>query len=171
MELSYHRIKNNAIKLISLTGLKKEEFESLLITFEKKWDEYILHWTIEGKKRIRTPSYSGNGVVPKAEDKLFFILFYYKQYPIQELMGASFRMSQPQANTWIKLLEMILYKSLKEVKVIPERNGLRLKHVIKDGQILIIDGVERLIVRPSDDDEQKEHYSGKKRFMPSKTTS
>lgn len=172
MRLNFEAIRSNPQRLISLTGFRIKEFEDLLSVFENEWEDYNVHYTFEGKLRIRKSYSKSNSVLPRSEDKLFFILFYYKQYPIQELLGANFNMSQPQVNDWLKLLSSILRRSLKKLAVLPERNGKRLAELLPDKiEVVIIDGVERVILRPKDNEEQKEYYSGKKRVILSRTIS
>ena len=170
MQLNLETLRANPQRLISLTGFRIKEFEELLIVFEQELDDYNVHYTFEGKLRIRKSYNKSNSVLPRSEDKLFFILFYYKQYPIQEVMGANFNMSQPQVNDWLKLLSLILRRALKKLSVLPERNGKRLSELLKGIEVVIIDGVERVILRPKDNEEQKEYYSGKKRVILSRIT-
>ena len=171
MRLNFEIIRANPQRLISLTGFRIKEFEELLSIFEQEWEEYNVHYTFEGKLRMRKSYSKSNSVLPRSEDKLFFILFYYKQYPIQEVLGANFNMSQPQVNDWLKLLSNILRKALKKLAVLPERNGKRLGELLDKIEIVIIDGVERVILRPKDNEEQKEYYSGKKRVILSRIIS
>ena len=132
MQLNFEIIRTNPQRLISLTGFRKNELDELLSVFELEWDDYTVHYTFEGKLRKRKSYTKSNSVLPKAEDKLFFVLFYYKQYPIQEVMGANFNMSQPQVNAWLKLLGVILRRTLKKLSVLPERNGKRISELLKD---------------------------------------
>ena len=169
MQLNFETIRFNPQRLISLTGFRKNEFEELLSIFDLEWGDYTVRYTFEGKLRKRKSYTKSNSVLPRTEDKLFFILFYYKQYPIQEVMGANFNMSQPQVNDWLQLLGVILRRALKKLAVLPERNGRRISELLKDIEIVITDGVERAILRPKDNEEQKEYYSGKKRVILSRT--
>ena len=73
-----------------------------------------------------------------------------------------FGMSQPQANLWIHLLKRILLKTLKASKCLPCRDFDTLQKYLQQGQDVLIDATERPIPRPSDDEVQKEYYSGKK---------
>ena len=73
-----------------------------------------------------------------------------------------FGMNQPQANFWIHLLKNILLKTLKASKCLPCRDVESLQKFIQKDQDVFIDGSERPIPRPSDDEVQKEYYSGKK---------
>jgi hypothetical protein len=46
------------------------------------------------------------------EDKLLFILFYFKFYPIQAVLGYFFGLSQAQANEGIHRLTPVLHTAL-----------------------------------------------------------
>ncbi|MGZ8975232.1 helix-turn-helix domain-containing protein [Methylomagnum sp.] len=55
-----------------------------------------------------------------AEDRLFFILFYFKTYPLQEVLAYSFEMSQSEANKLIHLLSLVLKMALQKTGSIPQ---------------------------------------------------
>jgi hypothetical protein len=99
------------------------------------------------------------------EDKLFFILFYLKVYPLQEVIAAFFGMSQGRANEWIHKLSPILESALGAAQWLPERNPQNLEQVLAlcASVDFIIDGTERPVQRPSDVTEQRDQYSGKKK--------
>jgi hypothetical protein len=95
-------------------------------------------------------------------DKLLFVLSYLKNNPLQEYHGATYQMTQPQCNNWVHLLVWILYKSLKDLGKLPERNHLRVQYLTEQCENVLLDGTERPIERPTDHDRQKSCYSGKK---------
>jgi hypothetical protein len=64
------------------------------------------------------------------EDKLFFILFYFKAYLLQEVMAAFFGMIQGRANEWIYKLTPILERALGAAQGLPERNPQNLEQVL-----------------------------------------
>src|ERR1035437_6906080 len=106
-----------------------------------EWDEYITHYTLEGKKRQRIALPRVTSVLPKNQDKLLFLLVYLKTFPLQELHAATFEMTQPQANMWIHLLAGVLRKTLKRLGEIPERNHQKLDILLKDCDQVLLDGV------------------------------
>lgn len=170
--LKYSELKYNAKQFLSLTSLTVEEFEALLIDFEHVWLEQMRYFTLSGKPRERRYHEKSNGILPKVEDKLFFILYYLKIHPLQEALGANFGMSQPQANTCIHQYHVVLQKSLKRQQCLPARSAnsllkLLLKHEESD---FYTDGVERAIPRSTDWETQKENYSGKKKMHTQKNT-
>jgi hypothetical protein len=72
-------------------------------------------------------------------------------------------MTQPQCNEWIHLLADILRKTLKTLGELSERNVARLQYVWQQYDDVLLDGTERPIQRPQDEDRQKFCYSGKKK--------
>jgi len=162
MLLLYKDIKNDPSVFLSLTGLTKTEFGSLLPKFGKAETEYLRE-TYKGKERAL-----GGGRRPKlrsAEDRLFFILFYLKTHPLQQVLAVLFGMSQSQANVWIHRLAEVLRKSLAGGAYLPERNPEKAEDALKKcpGLSFVIDGTEREIQRPGDPEKQRIFYSGKKK--------
>lgn len=104
------------------------------------------------------------------EDKLFFILFYFKNYPLQEVIAFLFGLSQSQANEWIHRLTAVLKATLQSGGYLPKRCPKPLQKVLSNSstQEFTIDGTERRIPRPSDHETQKQYYSGKKKLIRSK---
>jgi len=165
MILLYENVKNRPSEILSLTGLTKPEFDSLLPLFEKAEEEYLRETYIKGKERERAP---GGGRKPKlrtAAQRLFFILFYLKTYPLQQVIAVLFGMSLSQTNTWIHRLSEVLKEALGRGSYLPERNPAASEEALKKCPALsfIIDGTEREIQRPKDPEKQKIFYSGKKK--------
>ena len=152
-------IKDEKI-FLSLTSLHRDEFDSLSKYFEAAWNEF--------DEERRSDNIGKGGRYPilfSAQDKLFFILFYLKNYPLQEAIGFLFGIGQPQANFWIHTLSHVLSQALKSAKCLPARiSSDLLGKLEEDGiQDVGIDATERRIQRPMDDEEQKKYYSGKKK--------
>ena len=91
-------------------------------------------------------------VLSLIQDKMFFILVYLKTNPLQELHAIQFEMTQPQANRWIHLLSEILRRTLKTLGELPDRNSKRLIHILQGCEEVLLDGTERPIQRPLDED-------------------
>jgi hypothetical protein len=160
--MRYAKLRKNAPQLLSLTGLTVSEFDVLLPSFKYHWDEYYSHYTLKGKFRERISYGRKTGKLPMIGDKLLFILSYLKNNPLQEYHGATFGMTQPQCNDWVHLLSDILVKTLKSLGELPDRNPLRMEHVLVGIKDVLLDGTERPIQRPMDEERQKSCYSGKK---------
>src|SRR5918912_4637900 len=121
--VSYTTVRQRPNQFLACTGLTIDEFDILLNSFSQAWDEY--------RKKNYVNSGGGNPKLPTVADKLFFILFYYKVYPIQAAMGAIFGMSQSQVCTWIHVLSPILQRALGIERSLPERSPRNLKEVLE----------------------------------------
>jgi hypothetical protein len=148
-----------------LTGLDQPEFEKLLTHFAMAYHAHRYDQHVVKKSRKRR---YGGGRKPRLaamEDKLLLILFYFKVYPLQEVMAFLFETSQGRGNEWIHTLSMVLKMALGEAQVLPERDPKTLEQTLAlcVSVDFIIDGTERRIQRPQDPTEQQEKYSGKKK--------
>jgi len=161
-EISASWVRRNEAQFQSVTGLSVSCFDGLFLYFEVQWEKYISRYTIAGKERIRPQRVYKNKVFEDTQSMLVFILYYLKNNCLQESQAAMFGMNQPQANFWIHLLKSILLKTLTASKSLPCRDFESLQKFLHQGQDVFIDGSERPIPRPSDDEVQKEYYSGKK---------
>jgi hypothetical protein len=155
--MNFHDTLKKPREFLALTGLEQEEFTALLPCFRESLEQS--KYTLEGKQRQNSCVNYSNSPLPQSEDKLFFILVYFKQYPTQSFMGASFGMSQPKANLWIHFLSPILQESLSRAGLSPSRESDEL--LDQEGSLFSHDGTERPIQRPKK--EQKTYYSGKKK--------
>ena len=148
----------------SLTGLTPAEFESLLLSFQEAWDDFVEE-TFQSKRRKRAYGGGRKAQLEILEDKLLFILVYFRLYPTQEVQGYLFGMGQAQANEWVHRLTALLNRALGYEEQLPERRPWKLKQVLRNCPNLefMIDGTERPINRPHDKEERKTYYSGKKK--------
>lgn len=162
--ITYDMVKNREKLFISLTGLMPSEFETLLPFFEAA---YGMHAARNIKQTERERAYGGGRkpALKETENMLLFILFYFKLYPVQELAGFLFGMTQSQADDWIHRLSGVLKTALAEPGHLPERDPQNMeKTLTEDGDTeFAIDGTERDIQRPKDNEKQKEFYSGRKK--------
>ncbi len=158
MKLIYNEVKTKEEVLKAMTSLTRLEFEELTIYFKE-----ALHIKLPPKdprKGGRPPR------LQTIEDQLFFILFYFKTYPLQEVPGYLFGMDQSQANEWIYKLTPVLHEALKRADCIPTRKSQELLELLTkeaESQDSGIDGTERRINRPHEAGRQKTCYSGKKK--------
>jgi len=162
--LNFANIRNNSEKVVSLTSLTVTEFDELLISFSEVWEYEMRYFNFDGSERQRTYSEKKNGILKEVEDKLFFILYYLKNNPLQEAIAENFGMSQPQANVCIHFYNKILYRALEKQKCLPERKISAFKNRLSKNSKLefYCDGTERIIPRSTDYETQKENFSGKK---------
>ncbi len=187
--MDYQKIRHNPNQFIILTSLTVEEFDALLPVFKRYWIKYYRYHTLEGKKR-KWPTLNAKKLtktLPTVADKLFFLLSYLKNYPLQEFQAVSFDISQGNSihcgvSQWVKVLHPLLQESLKELGALPERRGEAVASVLAkyDGEAFTMDAAERAVERSQDDDtraanRQQDHYSRRgpvanKKTTPSRTT-
>lgn len=164
--ISYRKLAKNPRLFQSFTGLRLEAFAQLLPAFRGAY-QADLDQRDARRSASRQRQRGGGRIasIPKIEDKLVFILFYFRLYPIQALQGFLFGMSQPQANDWIHRLTPILNEALGEQQQLPARQARDIETVLTVCPDLefMIDGTERRVRRPKNADQQQAKYSGKKK--------
>ena len=164
--INYEQIKNKSRLLSSLTGLSPAAFEQLVRSFDQAYDQALVHSDSQREPpRQRQRGGGRKASLQSHEDKMLFILFYFKLYPIQELLGFFFGISQAQANYWLHTLTPILNQALGYEQQLPARKARDIEQVLAACPELefILDGTERPIQRPKDKQRQRDNYSGKKR--------
>ncbi|MDR1090125.1 MAG: transposase family protein [Prevotella sp.] len=160
--VNYRALRTNELQFIAITGLRIASFDILYSFYATSWNEYISHYTIDGKVRRRPHKPRKDSAFTDVESMLIFILSYLKNNPLQQTHAALFGLTQPQANRWIHLTREILLTSLKDADCLPCRDIESFNKLLKQGQDILMDGSERPIPRPADKEVQKEYYSGKK---------
>lgn len=152
----------------SLTGVSLSQFEILLEMFTKiyhqrQWQAYqegLLNGT-----RQRQPGGGQKGALPTMKDKLLFVLYYFKVYPTFDVLGTQFKMARSKANENLHKLVPVLHQTLVALEVMPLREFAtpdELLEALGGLDTILIDVTERNYRRPGDNQEQQEHYSGKK---------
>lgn len=169
--LSYDLVKDDSVKFLACPSLTQSEFAQLLVWFTAAWLQHV-------EQRRQQPHQRQAGAGRKAvlrppADKLFFILFYVKTYPLQEVMATIFGLSQSQVNEWIHTLAPLRKQALEHEQVLPSRDPQTIEQVLAGCPTLefLLDGTERRRQRPSDPEAQRTDYSGKKKPTPTRTTS
>jgi hypothetical protein len=147
-----------------LTGLSTAEFDRLLPAFRLAYAADLDQRHAQQNRR-RRPGAGRKGALATPPDQLFFLLFYFRHYPTQEVLAFLFGFSQGQANRWIHRLTPIVNRALGYQLLLPARAAADLTVLLETvpGLDVIIDGTERPIRRPGDSERQKEDYSGKKK--------
>ena len=120
--LQYDRLKRNRQKFLALTGITPKKFKVLLPAFARAYQRrYPPSKTLAGKVRKRRAGAGRKGTLNSMEQKLLFALVYQKAYPLQELQGEVFEISQSRANHWIHRLLPVLQQALDDTGVLPAR--------------------------------------------------
>jgi len=155
------KVLNNGRLVRAVLGVTKQEFLSLLPTFEQ-----IVREDAELKKRKRAFGGGSNGKIKQARKKLFFILLYVKAYPTFDVAAFMFASSKSRAHIWAHKILPLLEKTLGRKVVLPKRRistpeeFLAAFPGVKEA---MIDGVERPTQRSRNNKTQRKHYSGKKK--------
>ncbi len=164
--IRFEQLKNKPAMLKCLTGLTVEGFLALWPACEVAYDADLARRDKQrGVPRQRERGAGQKGALPRLEDKLVFILFYFRVYPVQMAQGFFFGMGQPQANAWVHRLSPVLKQALGYDVQLPARSPKDIQAVLETcpGLEFIIDGSERAIRRPKDSERQQANYSGKKK--------
>ena len=164
--ISYEQLKKTPELFKSFTGLTLKAFQTLLPAFRRAYGAGLDQRDQERETpRQRQRGGGRKGAQETLEDKLVFILFYFRMYPVQVLQGYLFGLGQPQASEWIHRLTPVLNAALGYEKQLPARQAKNIEQVLAACPDLefIIDGAERPIRRPKDPDRQRQNYSGKKK--------
>jgi len=126
-------------QLKSLTGLGQREFDRLLPAFSNSLDEiHTENYRKNKEKRSRRPGGGSKGKLPTPENKLFFILFYLKNYPTYDVLGFIFDLNPSKAEENVKKLLPILNKAQSKLNVLPRRvlkTGHELEEIVKNNTI------------------------------------
>lgn len=159
--LDIHRTLKQDRLLRALTGLNRKAFDALLDTFSPLYAQ-----TRQSQPRQRAVGGGRKARLLSSQEKLFFILFYFKCYPTFDLAGIIFDLHRSQAHEWMHRLQPILEKTLGEKMVLPERKLDSIEAFLERFPAVkrvMIDGTERPIARPQDSQAQQSNYSGKKK--------
>jgi hypothetical protein len=157
-------IQKYPLRTKQILGISYEQFQSLLSVGAEE------HLRIKKEKekqkvRINSPG-GGRRELLSIPEQICLCLFYLRQFPTFEILGMLFNVSKSEANAtfhyWRKIFREILPSSLLE-QVGNKDGDLIIVQEILTNFKLLVDSVEQPIERPSDNEEQKKVFSGKKR--------
>ena len=100
--LNYKQIAHKPNLIRNFTGFTQETLMKLIPSFLTAYEEHIK--TTDPQRQMPRQRQRGGGRKPTLqtlEDRLLFILFYFKFYPTQEALAFFFGFSFGQANHWI----------------------------------------------------------------------
>ena len=190
--LRFTELQARPMEFLDFTSVTLDEFQQLLPPFEAAFQARMATWRIDGKPRTaRRFTVYKNCPLPTPEDRLFFVLTYFKTSTLQVIHGRLFGMVQGKANQWIRVLLPVLLAALRALGDALARSltalAQRLGVSEADAATVVAptgggastrgrrsrcragllpfshDGTERRIVRPQDAAEQTACYSGKKK--------
>jgi hypothetical protein len=159
--MDINKVLNNPRLVRAVLGVTKNEFQSLLSTFEQ-----VLLEQQTAKKRKRVVGGGRIGKIKPAQNKLFFILWYLKVYPTYDVAAYVFASSKTKTHVWVKEILPLLEKTLERKITLPKRRIRSVEEFLTlypDTREVLLDGVERPTVRSQKQKTQAKHYSGKKK--------
>ena len=167
--LTYEKAIKNQMKFKRITGMSPPEFDLLYADVEKKYREAEFERR-SAKPRQRSVG-AGRNFALSLKDQLLMLLFYYRTYTTQIVVGTVFSVGQATVSRNIAYLEPVVrecipipervYESVNQIQTIEE-----LEETIP-GLLTLTDASEQQIYRPKKN--QKKYYSGKKKRHTMKT--
>jgi DDE superfamily endonuclease/Helix-turn-helix of DDE superfamily endonuclease len=164
MKNPLHYIQQYPHRAKQMLGISNDQFQYLLVQAEMRHKE--IQAEIE-RNKVRI-NQKGGGRKPKLEikEEVCLCLFYLRQMPTFEVLGLHFGISKTEANDtfhyWLGILRNILPASLLEQVEEKDSDYAIAMEILTEFQ-LIVDSMEQPRERPSDNEEQKEYFSGKKK--------
>lgn len=152
---------NNERIMKAVIGMGKKEFNKLLMVFGP-----IVSRVKYKRNRKRKAGAGRKHTLRTPEEKLFYMLFYMKCYPTFDVAAFFYGVDKSQCKRWVDELRVALEKALGKEMVLPERRIGSVKEFIErfpEVNELLIDGTERPIQRPQEENRQRACYSGKKK--------
>jgi len=146
-------------------GISYKQFRELLPKFRNalRKAEYEKVWK---KKRIRDVGSGRKATLKTDEEKLFFILWYYKVYPTFRYAQYNVGLDKRNVQLWMRFLELVLFAALGYELELPKRkirNQGEWLEICPQLSDFLVDSTERPIQRPKNKENQKHYYSGKKK--------
>jgi predicted DNA-binding protein YlxM (UPF0122 family) len=157
---------NSKRSLRSYAGVDYETYKTLLFELELVENERF-KLLKEKQNRLREFGGGKKQSLSTADDKLLFILNYYKTYPTMDVLATKYNVSRATIWNYVHSLSQILHNILVKLAVMPMREMPTIeafKSYLEANKVhqLIIDVTERNIERPSNKLENRAQYSGKK---------
>jgi len=165
--LRYYSLRRHSRAFRDLTGMSVAEYEELFERFEPAW-------VAAEEKRLLRPGRqraigAGREYRLDNEDQLLMVLVWLRIYPTTATLGYLFDVSQPTASRNSQRVLQVLKESSKDEFEWPDpprkyggRKLSELQQVYPDA-FAIIDATEQAVERPTDREQERVHYSGKRR--------
>lgn len=171
--ISYQMLIKKPRVFKSLTGLTIDEFERL---FRK----LVLAWSASEHQRLNRPDRKraiggGRKYTLELKTRLVMVMCWLRLYLNTEALGFFFGVDKATASRNCRRLLKVLRALGDETLGWPEPprrgEGKSVGQALQEypDLLAIVDATEQRIQRPSDDEQQKEHYSGKKKTHTRKT--
>lgn len=164
MKNPLHYIQEYPHRTQQLLGINYDQLLRLLTQAELRHSQQLLEME-RTKFRLNV---KGGGRKPKLSvpEEVCLCLFYLRQLPTFEVLGLHFGVSKTEANDtfhyWLGILRELLPASLLEQVEHQASDYALVQELLTEFQLLV-DSMEQPRERPSDNQEQQEYFSGKKK--------
>ena len=171
--ISYEKLVRKPRVFKSITGLSIAEFNQLYQKFAPAWVEHERQ-RLEHPHRKRAVG-GGRKYSLKLKDQLVMVTCWLRLYLNTEAMGFFFGVDKSTVSRNCRRLLQVLRSLGEETLGWPEPpqhgQGKNVEQALRDypDLLAIVDATEQRIQRPSDDERQRRHYSGKKKAHTRKT--
>jgi hypothetical protein len=171
--ISYQKLIEKPRVFKSITGLHIDEFERLFRKLVPAWAE-------QEQKRLDRPGRKraiggGRKYTLKLRDRLVMVMCWLRLYLNTEAMGFFFGVDKSTVSrncrSLLKVLRMLGEETLGWPEPPKRGEGKSVEETLREypDLLAIIDTTEQRIQRPGNEDDQKGHYSGKKKAHTRKT--
>ena len=171
--ISYQELAEKPRVFKSITGLDIEEFEQL-------FGKLVPVWVAEERKRLDRPGRKraiggGRKYTLKLRDRLIMVMCWLRLYLNTEAMGFFFGVDKATVSRNCRRLLKVLRILGEETLGWPEPpkrgEGKSIEEALEEypDLLAIVDTTEQRVQRPGDEDDQRRHYSGKKKAYTRKT--
>ena len=171
--INYQELVKKPRVFKSIIGLKIDEFDRLFEKFAPLWSEYE-------RKRLTRPNRkraigAGRKYALKLQDQLLMTTCWLRLYLNTEAMGFFFGVDKSTISRNCRRALKVMRALGEETLGWPEPprrgQGKNIDQALRDypDLLAIVDTTEQRVQRPGDDEDQKRHYSGKKKAHTRKT--
>lgn len=163
--LNYQYLTRRSELFAMVTGFTLPQFKKLRDKFETIYHqkEYERIPEEKRKRKVGGGRKSGLGDI---EGKLFFILFYLRNYPTLRFAQILFEIEDSAIHRWVIFLSAVLKETLGKEISLPDRQMRSfsdLYEIYPELEEYIVDGTDRPYKRSKDNTVQELYYSGKKK--------
>ena len=121
--MNLNKILKNKRLTLALTGLSPQEFLDLLPIFAQTWiDKKQDDYQKNRKNRKRKPGGGRKGFLKEMQDKLLFILFYYKCYPTYDVLSFFYGFNRANALSFVSCDVAVSPSLVSKIPIRPSLN-------------------------------------------------
>jgi hypothetical protein len=167
MIMRYEHLSQHPTVFKAVTGLSVKEFDELTEDVLPKYAE-AEETRLSRPDRKRAIG-AGHPFTLKARDQILLTVVWLRVYPVHEVLGYLFGVSDSAVSRIIRRVVPALEQAGRDSMRMPDPGRKRRKHLddlLEETPELavVIDSFEQKVQRPPDHDEQKRYYSGKKKM-------